>query len=101
MMADPIPIYPQVEARPEADIDIGNSTDSTPKSKPVSLFDRTFFQGGVSLRQVRDSALTALSRIKRTAIYVAQERPIHLVLGVAIAAFAAGAGLRTWRSHHE
>jgi hypothetical protein len=100
-MAERIPVYPQVESRPEGAIDIGHHTSSTANSGPVSFFDQTFFQAGRSLHQLRNAALTALSGIKRTAIYVAEERPIHLVVGVAVAAFVAGSGLRIWRSHHE
>jgi hypothetical protein len=100
-MAEPIPVYPQAEASPEAGIDIGPYPSSSSKSEPVSFFNRTFFQAGRSLRQVRNAALSALTGIKRTAIYVAEERPIHLVVGVAVAAFVAGSGLRIRRSHHE
>ena len=100
-MAERIPVYPQVESGPEAAIDIAHHTSSTSNSGPVSFFDRTFFQGGRPLRQLRSTAVGALSGIKRTAIYVAEEYPIHLVVGVAVAAFVAGSGLRIWRSHHE
>jgi hypothetical protein len=100
-MAEPIPVYPLVKSKPEAAVDVGHYTSSTSNSEPVSIFDRTFFQAGRSLRQVRNTAMSALTRIKRTAIYVAEEYPIHLVVGVAVAAFVAGSGLRIWRSHHE
>ena len=100
-MAEPIPVYPQVGPRPEAAVDIGHYSRPTSKSAPASILDGAFFQAGRSLRQVRNKSLTALSGMKRTATYVAEERPIHSVLGVAIAAFVVGSGLRIWRSRHE
>ena len=45
------------------------------------------------------SDLLELSR--RRFRYMAQERPMHIVAGVAIASLLAGAALRIWRSHHD
>lgn len=33
--------------------------------------------------------------------YLAQARPMQIVIGVAIASLLAGAALRIWRSHHD
>ena len=49
----------------------------------------------------RKSLLDAVARARRNLRYMADEKPVHLVMGVAIAAFLAGAGLRLWRSHYE
>jgi hypothetical protein len=32
---------------------------------------------------------------------MAQEQPMQIVIGVAIASLLAGAALRIWRSHHD
>ncbi len=102
-MADPIPVYPQVESKPEAGSQVMAFSPYTGSSSENgrSFFDRASSQAGRSLQHVRDTALTALDGINRAATHMAEERPIHLVVGVAIAAFVAGSGLRIWRSHHE
>ena len=103
-MAEPTPIYPDAEPRLEPSsqvIAIDEDTERGFESGYASSFDRTISHAGRSFRQVRDTAKNAFLGIKRTAIYVAEERPLQLVFGVAIAAFVAGSGLRIWRSHHE
>lgn len=42
-----------------------------------------------------------LERSRRRFRYMAQERPMQIVAGVAIASLLAGAALRIWRSHHD
>jgi hypothetical protein len=103
-MAEPTPIYPDAEPILEPSsrvVAINHHAEGGFKSGYASSFDRTISHAGRSFRQLRDTAQNEFMRIKRTAIYVAQERPVQLVFGVAIAAFAAGSGLRIWRSHHE
>ncbi len=42
-----------------------------------------------------------LERSRRRFRYMAQERPMQIVIGVAIASLLAGAALRIWRSNHD
>ena len=54
-----------------------------------------------SYREIHQAALRAFSRTSRDVHRFANERPMQLVLGVAIASFLAGAALRIWRSNHD
>ena len=49
----------------------------------------------------RKTLLDAIAGARRNLRHMADEKPMHLVIGVAIAAFLAGVGLRLWRSHYE
>ena len=49
----------------------------------------------------RRTLLDTVARARRNFRYMAEEKPMQLVLGVAIASFLAGVGLRLWRSHYE
>jgi len=102
-MAEPIPVYPQIKPMPAAGSQVLAISPYTgsPSENGRSFFDRASFQAGRTLQHVQDIALTALDGINRAATQMAEERPIQLVVGVGIAAFAAGSGLRIWRSHHE
>jgi hypothetical protein len=103
-MAEPTPIYPDPDPRPEPGsqvVPIAPAGRSSFRYSNSHFLDRTLFQAGNSWRQGRHAAQSALQRLKRTATHVADEHPVHLVLGVAIAAFLAGTGLRIWRSYHE
>ena len=51
--------------------------------------------------QARHKAADALRRARNRARYVLDEYPLHVIGAVAVAAFAAGALLRIWRSSHE
>ena len=47
-------------------------------------------------------ALSAMAeRSRRRFQYMTQERPMQIVIGVAVASLLAGAALRIWRSHHD
>jgi hypothetical protein len=103
-MAEPTPIYPDAEPTLEPTsrvVVIDHNAEKGFKSGYARSFDRTIVHAGRSLRQVRDTAQNAFLGVKRAAVSVAQERPLQLVFGVAIAAFVAGSALRIWRSHHE
>ena len=49
----------------------------------------------------RKTVLDTISRARRNFRYMADEKPMQLVIGVAIASLLAGIGLRLWRSHYE
>lgn len=49
----------------------------------------------------RKTLLDTIARARRNFHYMAEEKPMQLVLGVVIASFLAGIGLRLWRSHYE
>jgi hypothetical protein len=54
-----------------------------------------------SYREIHQAALRAFSRTRRDVRRLANDRPMQLILGVAIASFLAGAALRIWRSNHD
>lgn len=51
--------------------------------------------------RIQTAASDMLERSRRRFRYMAQERPMQIVIGVAIASLLAGAALRIWRSHHD
>jgi hypothetical protein len=103
-MADPGAIRPlsihryplgTVGARPEETLD--------PRPTLVSRTKETTARArsGRGYEAARKTLLDAIADARRKLRYVADEKPLHLVLGVAVAAFLAGVGLRLWRSHYE
>jgi len=42
-----------------------------------------------------------IARARRNLRYMANEKPMQLVIGIAIASFLTGVGLKLWRSHYE
>lgn len=42
-----------------------------------------------------------VERSRRRFRYMTQERPMQIVIGVAVASLLTGAALRIWRSHHD
>jgi hypothetical protein len=48
----------------------------------------------------RKTLLDTIARARRNLRYLADEKPMQLVIGIAIASFLTGVGLRLWRSHH-
>lgn len=51
--------------------------------------------------RVQTAVSDMLERSRRRFRYMAQERPMQIVAGVAVASLLAGAALRIWRSHHD
>ena len=51
--------------------------------------------------EVQRAASRTLSRANRKIRYLADERPLQIVAGIAVAAFLTGAALRIWRSNHD
>jgi hypothetical protein len=103
-MAEPNPIYPSPEPSVESGarvVVLDASVDLGITAGKRNFFDETLFRAGRSLWQLRNAAESALVNVRRLAIYVAEERPVHLVAGIAIAASVAGSGLRIWRTYHE
>jgi len=103
-MADPEAIRPlsihryplgTVETRPEESVDPRPTL--VPKTKRTSTRARAERGYGAA----RKTVLDAIADARRKLRYVADEKPLQLVLGVAVAAFLAGVGLRLWRSHYE
>jgi hypothetical protein len=54
-----------------------------------------------SYGEIQQAVWQAISQANRKFRRLANERPMQLVLGVAIASFVAGAALRIWRSNHD
>ena len=102
-MAERIPAYPSLE--PESSrgpvVDVGPEIDVVIASVPPGLYEQLPFRSGRMFRGAKNATQTAAARIKEVVLRMMEERPIHLVVGVAVAAFIAGAGLRIWRSRRE
>ena len=95
-MAEPTPAYPISEPNPPGPMLTVVAAESRP-----SVYDQICFRAGRTFQGVKHSAEEAFSRTKRLSARMVEDRPIHLVVGVAVGAFLAGAGLRIWRSYHE
>jgi hypothetical protein len=54
-----------------------------------------------SYRRVSGAITGTWNRSRRQFRHVSREHPLRLVMGVALAAFIAGAALRIWRSNHD
>ena len=52
-------------------------------------------------RDSRDKTAQALNRARARAIYIINEYPLHVIAGVATAAFVTGIVLRIWRSNRD
>jgi len=51
--------------------------------------------------RIQSAMSDMIERSRRRFRYLAQERPMQIVAGVAVASLLAGAALRIWRSHHD
>jgi hypothetical protein len=98
-MAEPIsafPIPPQGTGRVEPRQAIPRSRTTQlpvpPASSPGGVIQHSFR----SACSVFSNSISTLSRRLR---YFADERPLHLLAGIAAASFLAGAALRVWRSN--
>jgi hypothetical protein len=93
--------FPEPESYPHPVVDVEPEIDFGIASVPIRLYAQLSFRAGRTFRDVKRATQTALTRVKNVTVRMVEERPIHLVVGVAIATFIAGAGLRIWRSRHE
>ena len=66
-----------------------------------AAYDQVVAVANETAYQARQQAADALRRARNRAHYVLDEYPLHVIGAVAVAAFAAGALLRIWRSNHE
>lgn len=57
--------------------------------------------GEEAYENARKTLLDTIARARRNLRHMADEKPMQLVIGVAIASFLVGVGLRLWRSHNE
>ena len=93
-MAEPTPAFPN----PDAD----NAVRVVPERATGRAFhEQLWFPAVRSFRRLKKAAYAALASAKDMTAGLAEERPVQLVVGVTIAAFIAGAGLRIWRNYHE
>jgi hypothetical protein len=79
-------------------VDSASNSDATEPSE--SAFSRASLQVGRSCKAIETGIQAAFRKAQRTSRKLAEERPIHLVAGVAVAGFAAGLVLKIWRSRH-
>ena len=66
-----------------------------------AAYDQVVAVADETAYQARQQSADALRRARNRAHYVLDEYPLHVIGAVAVAAFAAGALLRIWRSNHE
>ena len=112
-MAEPLPAVPRapstdttvkarvlpwaMPAEPLAEQPQTTSIDRAARKVALRLrsnFDRSY-------QKVSSAIVDTWDQSRRQFRTVSQEHPLRLVLGVAVAAFIAGAALRIWRSNHD
>jgi hypothetical protein len=86
-----------IPAEPPADQPESTSIDQA--AKKVALRVRSGLDR--SYRTVTGAIVGTWEQSRRQFRTVSQEHPLRLVIGVAVAAFIAGAALRIWRSNHD
>lgn len=57
--------------------------------------------GEEAYENARKTVLDTIARARRNLRYMTDEKPMQLVIGVAVASFLVGVGLRLWRSRYE
>lgn len=101
-MAERTPAYsfpePESDLRP---VVVESESNFGIASASMSPYEQLSFRVGRTFRGAKSATRTASTRMKEATIGMVEEHPIHFVVGVTIAAFIAGAGLRIWRSRHE
>lgn len=75
--------------------EISDSNTETEFSERVSAGFQDYYS------RFQTAVTDMLERSRRRFRYMAEERPVHIVIGVAIASLLAGAALRIWRSNHD
>lgn len=86
--AEPLPGSPEISG--------SNEETAVPEfSERVSAGFQDYYN------RFQTSVSDLLDRSRRRFRYMAQERPMQIVVGVAVASLLAGAALRIWRSHHD
>jgi hypothetical protein len=71
------------------------------RPRPATVSSQVRSAGEHAYQTARTAMSTAVARAKRNFRYLAAEKPLQLVLGVAVASLLAGVGLRLWRRHYE
>ena len=99
-MAEPLRCDSVPVLHPGAEILVTESQPELLSSVP-SGEEQFWLRAGRSYGHMRNAALTGLRVVRRSAAYVAREKPVELILSVAAAAFLVGAGLRIWRKQYE
>lgn len=109
-MAEPIPALPPSTVRdkpvpwpqqPAVEVNARLTPLEESTSKLRNLADDFYQQARLRLEEARRWASRVTSRSRRNLRYLAEERPVQVVIGVAAVCFLAGAALRIWRSSHE
>lgn len=88
-------LQPELVADTKADSALPTST------VVVNHHDKFWFLAERSYKSTGRAVHHLIRQIKRAATNIADDRPIELIVGVAIGAFVLGAGLRIWRDGHE
>lgn len=92
-MADPVPV-PNTWAPNDLAKDSGE-----PSAPYLVVPEETSSNPQGSDWAVRRTVADVISQARRRVRYFVSERPLQLVLGVAVISFIAGMGLRLWRGH--
>src|SRR5690349_13023005 len=114
-MAEPVPTFPQTSSQTEPVPRLkqnSSAVEPTELSQVGTLHSARTLHSALSARpwhqQVEAGFYRGLNVVSRSASRTshkvrrfASERPIELVLGVAITSFLTGAVLRIWRSSYE
>lgn len=99
-MAEPLRCDSVPVLHPRADT-VGPESQAELVSSVPAGEDQFWLRAGRSYGHMRKAALTGLRVVRRSAAYVAREKPVELILSVAAAGFLVGAGLRIWRKQYE
>ena len=74
--------------------------NSSASEKVEQVYEEVRSTISESYRSTQRAVSQAFHRGKRNAQYLMRERPLHVIAGVAVAAFLTGAALRVWRSNY-
>ena len=89
---------------PQTDFSEGTPNSAETRSSftaTTTAAEEVFAELQDSYRKLQSKVEDAVSDMKRRVRSLAAERPLQIVLGVAVISFAVGVGLRLWKVHHE
>jgi hypothetical protein len=111
-MAEPLPAFPKATSTNKAVkarvVPLPMHLERSPEPETTSI-DQAARELGVRLRsgfersyrRVSGAIVGTWDQSRRRFRHISHEHPLRLVMGVAVAAFIAGAALRIWRSNHD
>ena len=101
-MADPSPRRPlSIERHPLDTVATPEFVPPRPTLIATTEDTEVRSAGERAYEAARKAVHDTIARARRNFRYMADEKPMQLVIGVAIASLLAGVGLRLWRSRYE